>query len=177
MARSSTKGGTNAGGGSGLSNTPLVNATLVASALSYGLWALVDRGRVSWPPRELLAAGTTFAGCLAIIGPIIVGRKDNGQAGLGDVLWLSGGLLIWVFDLAALARGRYNARSFSWTGPLDSTTMGLVILAVGLAAVRARITAKSWSWTNVVGILLSLFWIGSALVGFWPSSGIGFVSR
>lgn len=183
MARSSGRSGANGGGGTGGANgggwsgSPATNAALIASALAYGLWALVDRGRVSWPPRELLAAGTTFAGCLAVVGPLVVGRRDNGQAGLGDVLWLAGGLLIWVFDLAAIARGRTGARGFSWTSPIDATTMGLFLLAVGLATVRARITVKSWSWTNVIGILLSLFWIGSALAGYWPSPGNGFVSR
>ena len=176
MARAATKTGSSAGHGSGsgtgtgLANSPLGNAVLVAAALAYGLWALVERGRVAWPPRELLAAGTTVAGCLAMIGPLVVGRRDSSQAGLGDVLWLAGGLLIWVFDLAALARGR--TRGVSWTSPLDATTMGLVILAVGLAAVRSRVVAKSWSWTNVAGILLAVFWIGSAIAGFWPAAGV-----
>ena len=177
MARAATKGGTSAGGGSGsgLASSPLANAGLVAGALAYGLWALVDRGRISWPPRELLTAGTTFAGCLAIIGPIVVGRRETSQAGLGDILWLAGGLLIWVFDLASLAARPVSRRFLDQPARLDHD---------GSRRPRrrprrdpARVAVKSWSWTNVVGILLALFWIGSALAGFQPLLGNGFGSR
>src|SRR5205814_152517 len=84
---------------------PLVNALLFGAALGCGLWILVTRGRISWPPHELLASAYALAGCLALVGPILLFRRDAAEGGLGDLIWLTGGLLVWVFDLAALARG------------------------------------------------------------------------
>ncbi|HWE39854.1 MAG TPA: hypothetical protein VG406_25110 [Isosphaeraceae bacterium] len=116
---------------------------------------------MSWPPRELLAGATTLAGCLALVGPLVLGRKESTDGGLGELIWLSGGLLVWVFDLAAAARGRW--RGTSWATPLDVQFMGLIVLAVALAGWRLRGGSKSWSWTNVTGWLLGAFWIGMAL--------------
>ena len=48
--------------------SPLVNATLLAAAAAFALWLLVARGRVSWPPSDLIASVYTLAGCLALVG-------------------------------------------------------------------------------------------------------------
>jgi hypothetical protein len=46
--------------------------------------------------------------------------------------------------------------------------MGLTILAVLLAGWRCRLVGRNWSWTNVTGWLLGLYWVGMALVTFLP---------
>ena len=66
---------------------------------------LVMRGRVTWPPHELLASIYTVAGCLALVGPLVLARGESGDGGLGELLWMTGGLLIWVFDGVAAAPG------------------------------------------------------------------------
>lgn len=147
---------------------PLLNAVLMAGALAAGLYLLVARGRLSWPPTELLANAYTLAGCLALVGPIVLARRGGGEgeSGLGDLLWMTGGALVWIFDLAAVLGGRGGATS--WATPIHSRTMGLMVLAVLLAGWRTRGAGRSWSWTNVIGWALGAFWVGLALAGLWP---------
>lgn len=146
--------------------TPYVNAALLAVAVSYGLWLLVIRGRVDWPPHDFLNSVYTVTGCLALVGPLVLLRRSAGEGGLGDLVWLSGGLLTWTFDLAALVRGEPVGPS--WATPLATTPMGLTILAVLLAGWRTRGGGSDWTWTNVVGWLLGLFWVGMGLATLIP---------
>jgi hypothetical protein len=148
------------------SGSPLTNAFLVGAAISYGLALLVTHGRMSWPPHQLLTSIYTVAGCLAMIGPIVMARGESGERGLGELLWMTGGLLVWVFDVVALARGQW--RTMTWATPLGAQTMGLTILAVLLAGWRCRLSGRNWSWTNVTGWLLGLYWVGMALATFLP---------
>jgi hypothetical protein len=156
------------------SSAPLLNAVLVGAALCYGLAILVNHGRVSWPPNQLLASLFTVSGCLAVVGPIVLARGEP-EGGLGELLWMTGGLLVWVFDAVALLRGDW--RTMAWVTPLGYQTMGLTILAVLLAGWRCRISGRSWSWTNVTGWLLGLFWVGLALSTMWSSRAVGLALR
>lgn len=152
-------------------SSPVTTAVLLAGALALGLSTLVSRGRMSWPPTQLLASLFTVAGCLALVGPILFAtRRGQPAGGLGELLWLAGGLIVWVFDGAALLRGEW--RSIPWATPLGVQTMGLTILAVGLAGWRWRSSARDWSWTNVTGWLLGLFWVG---MGLWTMAPSGIV--
>ena len=146
---------------------PLRTALLLAVAVGYGLWILVTKGRVSWPPNELLAGAYTLAGCLALVGPAVLMRREGGEGGVGELLWMTGGLLIWVFDLAAAARG--ELRTLSWATPLGVQGMGLTMLAVLMAGWRMRSGARGWSWTNVTGWILGLFWVGMAVTTLVPA--------
>jgi hypothetical protein len=148
------------------SSSPLANALLVAAALGAGVAMLVTRGRMSWPPNQLLSSIFTVAGCLAMVGPIVMARVDGGDRGLGELLWMTGGLLVWVFDVVAMVRGDW--RTVSWATPLGAQTMGLTILAVLLAGWRCRLVGRNWSWTNVTGWLLGIYWVGMALFTFLP---------
>ena len=150
--------------------SPLANALLVGSAVAYGLYLLVMRGNVSWPPRQLLASIYTLAGCLALIGPMILSRGEAGEGGLGELLWMTGGLLVWVFDAVGVIRGQW--RTMPWATPLSEQTMGLTILAVLLAGWRFRLGGKSWTWTNVTGWVLGVFWVATALATFLPERGL-----
>lgn len=154
--------------------SPVVTALLMSGALGFGFWTLVDRGRMAWPPVQLLSSLFTLAGGLALVSPLVLLKKggQGGSAdGLGEQIWLAGGLLIWVFDLAALARGEYRGQS--WATPLGYQTMGLTILAVLLAGWRGRGINWSWRWTNLTGWVLGLFWIGMGLATLLPSRGLG----
>lgn len=156
---------------------PIFNAVLLGVALCYGVALLVNHGRISWPPNQLLASLYTVAGCLAVVGPIILARAgaSEGEAGLGELLWMTGGLLVWVFDGVAAFRGEW--RTNSWVTPLGYQSMGLTILAVLLAGWRCRLSGRNWSWTNVTGWLLGLFWIGTALASMSLGRATGLAQR
>lgn len=149
---------------------PLANGLLLGAALGLGLWTLVDRGRVSWPPGDLLANAYTLAGCLALVGPIVLARREAGAGGLGELLWMTGGLLAWIFDLASAVKGTSAGRA--WISPLGTQPMGLTILAVLLAGWRGRAGGRDWSWTNVVGWILGLFWVGMGLATLLDLPGL-----
>jgi hypothetical protein len=156
-------------------STPLVNAALLAAALAYGLWLLVIRGRVGWPPHQLLSGAYTLAGCVALVGPIVLFRREATDGGLGELIWLTGGLLVWLYDAAALLRG--DLRTLAPATPLTAIPMGLAILAVTLAGWRTRGAGRSWAWTNVTGWVLGVFWVGMALAGLVPASATTIVAR
>ena len=154
---------------------PVFNALLLCAAVGYGLSILVDRGKLAWPPNQLLASLYTVAGCLALVGPIVLARGEAGEAALGELLWMTGGLLVWVFDGVSLLRGEW--RSAAWATPLGYQTMGLTMLAVLLAGWRCRVSGRAWSWTNVTGWVLGLFWVGMAGVSMYSGRGVGVALR
>ncbi len=47
--------------------------------------------------------------------------------------------------------------------------MGLTMLAVLLAGWRSKAGARNWSWTNVTGWLLGVFWVGMGLTTLVPA--------
>lgn len=67
-------------------STPWGTALLLGVALCTGLGTLVSRGRLQWPPTQLVASLYTMAGCLALIGPILLHRKGAGEVGLGELI-------------------------------------------------------------------------------------------
>jgi hypothetical protein len=156
-------------------SSPLANAFLLLIALGAGMATLFMRGRLEWPPTQLLASIFTVAGFLAMIGPIVLYRRESSEVALGELLWMAGGLVVWVFDLAALARGEF--RTLAWATPLGYQPMGLTILVVLLAAWRSRTAGASWSWTNVTGWVLGLFWVGMAGYTLLPARVLGVAMR
>ena len=154
---------------------PILNALLLGAAFCGGFALLFSRGRLTWPPTQLLASVYTVAGCLAMIGPIVLHRRDAPEFGLGELLWMAGGLVVWIFDLAAMARGDF--RGTSWATPLGYQPMGLTILAVLIAAWRCRVAGSSWTWTNVTGWVLGLFWVAMAATTLLPARVLGVAMR
>jgi hypothetical protein len=154
---------------------PLVNAILLGVAVCYGLALLVSRGKLAWPPNQLLSSLYTVAGCLALVGPVVLMRGEVSEASLGELLWMTGGLLVWVFDGVAAVRGDW--RTTPWATPLGYQTMGMTILAVLLAGWRCRVAGRGWSWTNVTGWVLGLFWVGVAVVSMLPGRVVGLALR
>jgi hypothetical protein len=146
------------------SSSATSNALLVATALLCGAGLLFQKGRLNWPPYALLSSFSTLAGCLALVGPVILVRSAEVEGSLGELGWLTAGLMIWLFDLVAVAQGQW--RTMYWATPLSDRTLGLTILAVLLAGWKCGLAHRNWSWTNVTGWLLSAFWVGMAL-GSW----------
>ncbi len=154
-------------------NHAIANALLVGAALLWGAVLLIHRGRLTWPPYQLLSSLSTLAGCLALVGPLILIRSGEIEGSLGELMWLSGGLLVWIFDIEGVVQGHW--RSLQWATPLHDRTMGLTILAVLLAGWKCGLAEWNWSWTNVTGWILSAFWVGVAfcssfLVPAWGAS-------
>lgn len=150
------------------SGSAVTNAILLAAALAWGLSLLVQRGRMTWPPYALLSSLATLAGCLALVGPFILLRSGEMQGSLGELAWLTAGILIWTFDLVAVVQGQW--RSIPWATPLSDRTLGLMVLAVLVAGWRCGLAQRNWSWTNVIGCLLGAFWVGMALCSWLMAS-------
>jgi hypothetical protein len=154
-------------------NHAIINALLVVAALAWGAGLLIHRGRLTWPPYQLLSSLATLAGCLALVGPVILFRSGELEGSLGELLWLTGGLLVWIFDIAGLAEGQW--RTIHWATPLHERTMGLMIMAVLLAGWKCGVASWNWSWTNVTGWVLAAFWVATAF-GSWLLSPIWWAS-
>ena len=58
-------------------NPAVVNAVLVGAALLWGAALLIQRGRLTWPPYQLLSSLSTLAGCLALVGPVILADRAS----------------------------------------------------------------------------------------------------
>lgn len=148
------------------SASPMLNAALVVAAFGYGLALLVDRRELSWPPRELLASLATLAGCLAMVGPLLLWRRGAAEGTLGELIWMVGGLILWAFDLSALALGR--TRGLDWAAPVGPEVLGPVMIALMIGGWRTGRVAWSWTWTSVTGWLLGLIWIGMGILAMLP---------
>jgi hypothetical protein len=149
------------------SNPAIANALLVATALVCGGAILVQKGRLTWPPYQLLSSLSTLAGCLALVGPLILIRSGEIEGSLGELLWLTVGLLVWFFDIEAVVQGRW--KTVPWATPLNERTLGLAILAILVAGWKCGLANRNWSWTNVTGWLLSAFWVGMAICSWFLS--------
>lgn len=161
-------GGTASRSSSPSSGSAVANAVLIAAAVGWGLTLLVQRGRLTWPPYGLLSSLATLAGCLAIVGPIILFRSTDIQGSLGELVWLTAGVSIWLFDLVALVQGQW--RTIHWATPLSDRTLGLIVLAVIVAGWKCGLAQRNWSWTNVAGWMLSAFWVGMAICSWLMSA-------
>jgi hypothetical protein len=154
------------GSNRGLSaSRPIINALLVGAALCWGVSLLVRGGRLSWPPYPLLNSLSILAGCLALVGPLILIRSGEISGSLGELVWLTGGLLVWIFDFEGILRGQW--KSLHWATPLHDRAMGLTMLAVVLAGWKCGLAGWKWSWTNLTGWLLCSFWIGMAFFSWF----------
>jgi len=165
-------GAKRAGGGGSSSSTSdhaVMNAVLISAALGGAISLLVRSGRMTWPPVQLLSGLATIAGCLALVGPLILARSGKSGGSLGELVWMTGGLLIWIFDVVGMASG--TVRWADWATPLGERTMGLIILAVLIAGLRSGLAGKDWSWTNVTGWALGIFWVGLAFTSWLLTSG------
>ncbi len=154
---------------------PIANTLLMALAGAYAVYLQVSHGRLTWNVEQFLSAAYTLSGCLALIGPLVLLRPGiRADSGLGDLSWLTGGLLIWIFNLANLVQGGDPRQA--WITPLGATSMGLTILAVMIAGSKSR-GKGTLSWTNLTGWVLGLFWIGLSVYTIWPDEAIGVAVR
>ena len=125
---------------SGSSDHAVTNAILLAAAARAGLEPALPAREAHLAPLALLSSLSTLAGCLALVGPLILARSGSREGSLGELVWLTGGLLVWLFDLAGTLQGQ--ARTLNWATPLGERTMGLVILAVLLAGWKCGLAGR-----------------------------------
>jgi hypothetical protein len=145
-----------------------MNAAVIVAALGIGTWLLVQQGQLDWPPSRLLENLSTLAGCLALVGPILLLRQDRSKAGVGDLVWLTAGCLTWLYNLAALARGSFVLERAP--NPSGALIMGLAIGAVSIAGLRLQGLGRAWTWTNITGWVLGIFWIVLGTLTLLPDS-------
>ena len=151
------------------SGSAVTNALVIGAALLWGAGLLVQRGRLTWPPYALMSSLATLAGCLALAGPVILFRSGELEGSLGELGWLTAGLLLWALDIAAVLQGQW--RTTQWATPLPDRTLGLIILAVLLAGWRCGLAHRNWSWTNVAGWMLCTFWVAMAACSWLLAPG------
>jgi hypothetical protein len=140
---------------------------LVAAALGLGLWILVSRGQVTWPPHRLLVSFSVVAGCVGLVGPLLLARSTATEPGLGTSLWWFGGGLLWLQNLALVLRGDFQL--VQCPNPMGAQALGLAVLAALVASWRTHGAGQTSSWPNVVGWMLGVFWIGTGLASFLPA--------
>jgi hypothetical protein len=164
--------GKRASSAAGGASSSFVSVLLVALALGLGLWILVSRGQVTWPPHRLLASLSIVVGCIGLVGPLLLTRSAAAEPGLGTTIWWFGGVLLWLQNLAGALRGDFQIASCP--NPMGPQPMGLAVLAALIATWRTHGAGRTSSWPNVVGWILGLFWIGVGLASFlpggWPAS-------
>ena len=152
------------------SGPAITNALLIGASILWGISLLVQRGRLSWPPYALLSSLATLAGCIALVGPLILYRSSSSEGSLGELGWLTAGILLWLFDGVSVMQGQW--KTVHWATPISDRTLGLTILAVLIAGWKCGLNRRNWSWTNVTGWLLSTFWIGMALCSWFLSPSV-----
>jgi hypothetical protein len=166
----------NSGGGNGASSSPWGIVLLLAGSVGAAAWALVQRGGMEWPPRELISGAFTITGGLALAGPIALWLRGSGDdRGLGERIWMTCGLLAWLFNIAGAVQG--DVRPNTLISPIPPITLGLFALAIALGGWKGRSDATNWSWTNVLGWMLGLFWIGLAAWTLFPDSSTPALAR
>ena len=163
--RASTRGQSGSIPGPSAGTTPALNALLIVVAVGYGLTLLIERRDLSWPPHELLPGLYTLAGCLAIVGPVVLWRQVAERGGVGELTWMVVGLMVWCFDLAAVARGEIG--DLSWATPIVPEVLGPTALAVMIAGWSIGRDRWSWTWTSLTGWLLGLIWVGMGALDVW----------
>ena len=111
---------------------------------------------------------------------------ESTNAGGGEMRHVMAALVaIAVIAAAAAATGAAGSstgggpygQAHTWATPLGVTPLGLTILAVLLAGWRTHGASRSWSWTNVTGWVLGLFWVGMGLASLWPAQVPGLAAR
>jgi len=87
---------------------PAVNFLILSVALLLFLRVSVRQGWISWPPSNLAAILTALAGWVAIAGPLVLFRHEEqtGAMGLGDRVWITTGIVIWLRFLQGVSTGR-----------------------------------------------------------------------
>ena len=147
----------------------ITNALLVAAAMAWGSeHAGSARAADLAPATPFSTASRRSPAAWPWSGPFILFRSGEIQGSLGELAWLTVGLLIWTFDLVALAQGQW--RTIPWATPLSDRTLGLMVLAVLVAGWRCGLAQRNWSWTNVLGCVLGAFWVGMAVCSWLMSA-------
>lgn len=137
------------------------NVVVLSGAMSLGLWLLVSRGLIAWPPMRLLGSLATVVGCIAACGPIVLVRRGKRELATGDLLWMVGGILVWVHAALALLAGTFRLELVPT--PLAPSVMGTFIGTVLIAGWLLNGGSQNWTWTNVIGWMLGCFWVGLGL--------------
>lgn len=157
--------------------SPLLSAALVCLGVGHGLYLLVDRGAIGWPPSQLMGPASTLAGSVAMVGPIVLWKKVGGSdASVGDLVWMAGGLFLWLLDLSAIAEGRSGR--MDWAVPAEPRVLGCFAVAVMVAGWTSGHARWAWTWSGITGSILGGIWVSRMVLelmggGAAGASGMG----
>jgi hypothetical protein len=144
---------------------PAINFLIITAALLLFLRVSVRQGWVNWPPSNLSAILSALAGWVAIVGPLVLFRHEEqtGAMGLGDRVWITTGIVIWLRFLQGVATGRIPGFD-SITSLVKPSDMAIITLACLIGGMISRPKRVYWTWTNLVGWGLGLCWLATVLI-------------
>jgi hypothetical protein len=157
---------------------PFVNLVIISISLGAFLRLAVARGWVDWPPTQIGPILTAFAGWVALTGPWILFRHEeqSGGMGVGDRVWITCGLALWIALGMNLAGGRMPSLQ-SITSAIGPKEMAVLAAATLAGGILARPSGSSWTWTNITGWLLAICWLTAAALPtgapLWPIVAFG----
>jgi hypothetical protein len=151
---------------------PMANLVILAISLFLFGRLGVSRGWISWPPSHLSAILAAFAGWIALTGPFVLFRyeEQSGGMGLGDRVWITCGLFLWMRHGLDLAVGRIPSFE-SLATAVSSRDMAILAMACLVGGILSRPKQTHWTWTNLMGWALTISWIASAALPtgtMWP---------
>ncbi|MCY2936089.1 MAG: hypothetical protein WCJ40_20140 [Planctomycetota bacterium] len=157
---------------------PMANLVILGiSILLFGRLG-ISRGWISWPPSHLSAILAAFAGWIALTGPFVLFRyeEQSGGMGLGDRVWITSGLFLWIRHGLELSAGRIPSFE-SLATAVASKEMAIIAMACLVGGMLTRPKQTHWTWTNLMGWALTLSWITSAAMpsgsSLWPLLALG----
>jgi len=155
----STAGKTSRPGG----GRPVANLAIMSLAIFFFGRLGITRGWIEWPPSNLGMMLAAFSGWVALAGPFVLFRyeENSGGMGLGDRVWMTSGMLIWLRFALELVSGRVP----SWNGIATSvspTELSVLAAASVLGGMLAKPKQTHWTWTNLMGWGIAMAWLISA---------------
>lgn len=178
MASRSTTNSQNRSAKPGSQSKPIANLVILSISLVAFLRLAIARHWIDWPPSQIGPILSALAGWIALTGPWILYRHEEnaGGMGVGDRVWMTSGLALWIALAANVARGRIpNLQSAVTT--LGAQELALLAGATLAGGLLARPAATRWTWTNLMGWFLALAWISASALptgtSLWPVLALG----
>lgn len=142
---------------------PVMNLVIMLLAFFFFGRLGVSRGWIVWPPSNLAQMLAAFAGWVAIAGPFVLFRSEDasGGMGLGDRVWMTTGVVIWIRFLLQLLSGRLPAWNEMATS-VSVTDLSVLAAACIVGGSLTRPRQMHWTWTNIMGWTIALAWLASA---------------
>lgn len=157
---------------------PIANLVILTLSLGAFLKLAIARHWIDWPPSQIGPILSAFAGWIALTGPWILYRHEEnaGGMGVGDRVWMTCGLALWIALVLNLVQGRVPSLQSAVTA-IGANELALLAGATLAGGLLARPSATRWTWTNLTGWFLALAWLAASALpsgnALWPILALG----